>query len=206
MKLPVPLTVYAGLVVAGIGFTTNAHATPITYDISGIASGRIGATTFTNASVEVTGTGDTDGVVPIFFNGFMVYANVLSTTTVTIEGVGTAEITDPDQFEIWAIPFPAGDPQLPPRVIIGRVDHPPALDSITGMGFVVSDALTGYDLTTAMGPVVDYGGITFNLSCGGGTNQDPCISTTLGLLSFSSDISPTDQGTFVATLPPVPEG
>ena len=73
-------SVYAGLVVAILSLAPNAHATSITYEISGVASGTIGGTTFTNALVELTGTGDTANVTSLFsgevfgnpFNSFTV--------------------------------------------------------------------------------------------------------------------------------------
>jgi hypothetical protein len=191
----------APLVVAILSSAPYAHAIPITYDISGVASGEIGATTFTNASVELTGIGDTANVTSLFSG--TIFGNPFNTFTVTIGGVGTATITDPS--EIWAIPAPTEDLGTVPVVIIGRVDKPPALDSITGIGFVGSNALTGYDGTTVIGPIFDAGGIGFP-GCGG-PSQDPCIHTTLGLLSFSSNLTlppTTDQATFVATITPEP--
>jgi hypothetical protein len=176
------------------------HAGPITYEISGVASGKIGATTFTSASVELTGIGDTANVTSLFSG--VIFANPFSTFTVTIGGVGTATVTD--LSEIWAFPAPSGLSTVP-VVVIGRVDHPPALDSITGIGLVGSNALTGYEDNTGIGPITDAGAIGFP-GCGG-SGQDPCIHTTLGLLSFTSNLGlpPTTQATFVATLAPVPE-
>ena len=181
-------------------YAASANATSITYEISGVASGTIGATTFTNASVEETGIGDTANVTSLF--GGLIFGNPFSTLTVTIGGVGTATVTDAS--EIWAIPAPSGLSPVP-VVVIGRVDNPPALDSITGIGFVGSSALTGYEGATGIGPITDAGGIGFP-ACGGPT-QDPCIHTTLGLLSFSSNLTfpPTTEATFVATFQPVPE-
>jgi hypothetical protein len=85
------------------------------------------------------------------------------------------------------------------------VDKPPALDSITGIGSNASNALTGYVGNTGIGPITDAGDIGFP-GCGG-SGQDPCIHTTLGLLSFSQNLTlpPTAQTTFAATLGPVPE-
>jgi hypothetical protein len=190
----------APLVVAILSSAPNAHAIPITYDISGVASGKIGATTFTNASVELTGLGNTANVTSLFSG--TIFGNPFTTFTVTIGGVGTATITDPS--EIWAIPAPT-DLATVPVVVIGRVDKPPALDSITGIGFVGSNTLTGYEGTTGIGPITDAGGIGFP-GCGG-PSQDPCIHTTLGLLSFSSNIAlppTTTEATFVATITPEP--
>src|SRR4051812_17733922 len=84
----------APLVMALIGFVTVVEAGPITYVESGIASGTIGATTFTNASVQVTAIGDTANVVTLTDGSYTLYANVSSLTTVAIAGIGTATITD----------------------------------------------------------------------------------------------------------------
>jgi len=177
------------------------HAGPIKYDISGVASGQIGATTFTGASVELTGIGNTANVVSLF--GGTIFGDPFNTFTVTIGGVGTATITD--LSEIWAIPTPVGVANVP-VVVIGRVDAPPALDSITGIGLVGSAALTGYGDTTGIGPITGGGTIGFP-GCGG-TGQETCIHTSLGLLSFSANLNfpqaPTTQATFVATLVPEP--
>lgn len=198
MRLPLPF--YVGLVVIIFSLAPNAHAAPITYEISGVASGTIGVTTFTNASVELTGTGDTGNVTSFVVSGYTIFGNPFNMFTVTVGGIGTATITDPS--EIWAVPIGLFSV---PAVVIGRIDKPPALDSITGLGAVGSNVLAGYEDTTGIGPITDEGGIGFP-ACGG-PSQDPCVQTTLGLLSFSANLStnPTGQGTFVATLLSVPE-
>lgn len=181
----------------------SAHADGITYEISGMASGTIGSHTFTNATVEFTGTGDTANVTSLFSGA--VFANPFETFTVTIGGVGTATITDPSM--IWAVPTAGFDSIPVPIVVVGRIDKPPALDSITGLGVVGSTALAGYEGATGIGPITAEGGIGFP-ACGT-FPEDPCVQTTLGLLSFTANISPTGlpdhEATFVATLAPVPE-
>lgn len=195
------LSVYAGLVAAILSLAPSALADQITYEISGMASGTIGSNTFTNATVKFTGTGNTANVTSLFSGGL--FANPFDTFTVNIGGVGTATITDPS--EIWAVPTPGFDSIPVPIVVIGRIDKPPALDSITGLGIVGSDALAGYEGTTGIGPITSEGGIGFP-ACGGPT-EDPCVHTSLGLLSFTTNLStnPTGEATFVATLAPVPE-
>jgi hypothetical protein len=177
------------------------HANPIIYDITGVASGKIGATTFTGASVELTGIGDTANITSLFSG--TIFGNPFSTFKVTIGGVGTATITDAS--EIWAIPGPIGQAAVP-VVVFGRVDAPPALDSITGIGLIGSNALTGYEGATGIGPITDGGAIGFP-GCGG-LGQDPCIHTTLGVLSFTANLTfpvpPNTNATFVATLVPEP--
>jgi len=98
----------AAMVVAVFSFTLNAHADPITYEISSVASGQIGSTTFTNAEVDLIGTGDTANVTSFVVSGVTIFANPFSNFTVTIGGIGTATITD--LSEIWAIPTGLGVP------------------------------------------------------------------------------------------------
>jgi hypothetical protein len=191
----------ATLALVITGFSTAAHATPITFQLSGTASGTIGGTTFTDALVTLTGTGDTADIVSLF--GFAFAAPI--TTAVTIQGVGTATITDPTEILSTALPveIDEGAPILP-YVIIGRIDVPPALDSFTGIGAVGSAALLGYNLGTSIGPITGAGGIGFPRLCGT-IGHDPCLGTTLGTLSFTSNFDLTDESTFSASLQPVPE-
>jgi hypothetical protein len=185
-----------------LSLTPSAHATPITYEISATASGQIGATTFTNALVTLIASGNTSNVQTVFGGPYV--AEALNKTTVTIQGVGTATITDPTEIFSSVIPvqIDTGLPLLP-YVVIGRIDSPPALDSLTGIGFVGNNALLGYDLTTPLGPITSSpGGIGFLTPCGV-PGHDPCLATTLGRLSFTQNFSPTGEGTFQAA--PVPE-
>ena len=191
------------LVLFSVCAAQPAEAAPITYQLSSVASGQIGAMTFTNAQVSLIGTGDTANVVAFIDPSIpaSLFANPFSTFAITIGGVGTAIILDPSA--IWALPdlIPGFNPV--PLVLFGRLDAPPALDSITGIGFFGDPALAGYDGTTAIGPITGIGGIDFNPNCSTPGN-DPCLHTSLGLLRFS----PTEelgQGTFVATVAPVPE-
>ena len=199
----------ATLTLAVIGFTTAAHATPITYEISGVATGQIGGTPFTGAQINLIGHSNTANIVSFDVGlPFDIFASPLSMFTITIGGVGTATILDPSG--VWSFPgiVPDADDVPPvPFVLLGRIDHPPVLDSFTGIGVVGSNALTGYDLTTGIGPITDIGGIGFNPRCGIGFN-DPCILTSAGFLSFSTNGIAGTQGTFTATLGPqatVPE-
>jgi hypothetical protein len=191
----------AGLALAAVGFAPPANATPITYELSAIASGKIGGTTFSNALVELTGTGDTAGIVS---GADGTFANAFDTLTISIGGVGTATATVPT--EIISIPFVViGDPEIPPipLVIFGRTDSPPALDGITGLGALGSFALTDYALT-AIGPITDIGGMGFPVDCGT-PGHDPCMQTTLGFLSFATnDIFTDEKATFTATTVPEP--
>jgi hypothetical protein len=193
--------VLAVTALAAFGWVIPAQATPITYEISGMATGQIGAKPFNGVEVDLIGSGDTTNVTSFLVSGLAVFANPFSKLTVTIGGVGTATITDPS--EIWAVATP--NPANIPLVVMGRIDAPPALNSITGIGIVGSNTLAGYDDTTGIGPITDEGGIGFNPACST-PGHDPCVHTTLGLLRFTSNIDfPfTTQATFTATTVPEP--
>jgi hypothetical protein len=197
--------VFAALAVATVAFAPNAQATPIRYELTGAATGRIGNTSFTNANIDVVAIGDTANVVSVTDMGFTFYANPFSTFTIAIGSIGTATITDIS--ELFTIPQPVPGFTTVPGVIFGRTDHPPALDSITGIGFDFSNVLAGYTGATGIGPITDTGTFGFNPLCST-PGHDPCIHTTLGLLRFASNPdSPQDvttQTTFTATTVPEP--
>jgi hypothetical protein len=201
-----PLFVSFGLAVALVASAAQANAAPITYEFSGTASGAIGGTSFTDALVVFTGVADTDDVTSLLVSGFTFYAVPLDHLTVDIAGIGTATITV--ATEIFDIPLGIDDPsgQIPalPGLILGRVDNPPDLDSFTGMAGVFSDSLSGYDLTTSTGPVGGFGGVGFIEDCGT-SGIDPCIQTSLGALSLTTNIFTEGGGTFEATVQAVPE-
>jgi hypothetical protein len=71
---------------------TVAHAVPITYTLSGTASGSLGGTPFTNEAFFVTAVGDTANVRSI---GPGVPCNDLTNVTFTIGGVDSGYITSP---------------------------------------------------------------------------------------------------------------
>ena len=195
-----------GLALALVFVAQQANATPITYEFSGTASGAIGGTSFTDALVVFTGTADTADVVSLSFLGDTFYAVALDGLTVNIAGFGTATITD--ATEVFGIPQPFIDPEgeIPaiPLVILGRIDNPPDLDSFTGIASAGSNGLAGYDLTTSIGPIGDIGGVGGFNNCGTPGN-DPCLSTSLGALSFTTSILEQSGGQFTATLQNVPE-
>ena len=191
----------AALVAAWLCLAAVVEAAPITYVITGTASGMIGGTAFTNALVQVTATGDTGNVVPLNVGGYDYFANVPSATTVTIAGIGTATVTgaaapglSPNPVGIFAFPTPIQlEPTLPATavVVIGTLDFLPALIDFTGIGAVGGDALLGYDLRTSIGPI----------TAGGGVGYPPSlfVYTTLGNLSFTENLSGSSPGTFAAT-------
>ena len=198
--------VSAALSLTLVGFAgQQANAAPITYQFSGTGSGAIGGMLFTDALVLFTGTADTDDVVTLSFMDLTFYAVALDSLTVNIAGIGTATVTDPT--EVFDFPQAIIDPdgEIPPLpgLVLGRVDNPPDLGGFTGMAAVFSNSLAGYDLTTSVGPIADFGGVGFNENCAPG--PDPCIGTSLGFLSFTTNILGERGGTFTATPQGVPE-
>ena len=127
--------VLAVFAVATVAFAPTAQATPIRYELTGTASGKIGGTTFTNATIDLVGIGDTANVQTLTDMGFTFYANPLSTFTIAIGGIGTATITDISEF--FTIPQPTPGLTTVPGVVFGRTDNPPDLGGFTGIGFSV---------------------------------------------------------------------
>ena len=189
-----------GLAILLFGVAGLAQAVPITYTQTGIASGILGGSAFTNASILMTMIGDTDNIVgnPEFEeDGVVIPANIFFAnpgfaTTLNITGLGLVTITDPTA--IYAIPIPVdidedGDVD-PPVVIFGTVDHPPDLWSFTGLGGTFGQSLAGYHLG-AIGPITSTGGV--------GRDFSQEVNTSLGVLRFNSDIVESSRGTFTAT-------
>src|SRR5438874_1837668 len=77
-------------VVACLAHSNCVLANPITYTDQVIGSGKLGATTFTDALVTVTFTGDTSNVIP--GSGFVDFIITVGTATVNVQGVGTATL------------------------------------------------------------------------------------------------------------------
>lgn len=178
---------------------SSVLASPVTYNFSGIASGTLGGTAFTNALVQETATGNTTNIVSLMAvvsgNQVSFFAEPVSTVTITIAGLGSTTVTDPSA--ILAVPTPvvieSGFPDLP-YVYLGTLDNPPALNSTTGYGGIGSNALLGYNLATSFGPLTaSPGGIGYPAGL--------AIDTSRGSLSFTANIVPTGQGTFAATVP-----
>jgi len=197
-RLPCTFVLVTAILLFGIA--GSAQAVPITYTQTGIASGILGGSAFTNASILMTMIGDTDNIVgnPEFEEDGVVipanlfFANPSFATTLNITGLGLVTITDPTA--IYAIPIPVdidedGDVD-PPVVIFGTVDHPPDLWSFTGLGGTFGQSLAGYQLG-AIGPITSTGGV--------GRDFSQEVNTSLGVLRFNSDIVESSRGTFTAT-------
>jgi hypothetical protein len=183
--------------LAAIGiFAGAAWADLITYVETTTATGSLGGTAFTNASVTVTLTGDTSNIAPgpAPFGAFLVNPG---SATIRIDGLPLATFTDPVEI---AGSFNQPTPPSPwgvPLVLIATLDNPAGTD-ITGVVVEYGDpAFLGYGLG-ALGPISATGG---SASGPGGSHN-----TTRGVLLFSSDQNP-QAATFTATVvTPEPNG
>lgn len=82
------------MVVAGAccAMASPAHAAPVTYTMSGVASGRLGAMNFSDATFVVTASADTGTVSSL---GPGIPCNDPKGATFAIRGVGSGSITTP---------------------------------------------------------------------------------------------------------------
>jgi hypothetical protein len=175
------------------GFSTAAKADIITYILSGTNSGQIGTTTFTNALITLSLTGNTSGVInpqPGIFANF-------GTGMITISGIGTTTVTDPLEIVASATPNPLGDLGTFPFVLVLALE-PPTFDDGQGFGGLGSNGLLGYDLKSAIGPLTAAPG-------GVARPVGSIVHTALGNLTFTSDLTTTATGTFRAVVTTTPE-
>jgi hypothetical protein len=130
-----PLTTASIVLLLGLtGVVAAAYATPITYTEEATATGSLGASSFSDALVTITLTGDTSAVTGVTF-----FLNV-GPATVTVAGIGTAAFTDLTE---------AVDTPSPPRAGVADVTQ------FGAFILAVEDAaFASYDLKTAFGPVV----------------------------------------------------
>ena len=187
------LLVLMAITIGVLGWAAPAKAVPITYTLESIASGDLGGSTFTDALVTVTLTGDTSDVFepfPVEFPG--VFA-LVGTPTLTIEGLGTATFDDPNGYVALGGPaIPDADLPLP-WFIMAQFDDSTG-DSFTHILGIFDASLAGYDLQSGFGPLT---------SGGFGVVSVSVFSTTAGLLDFSGEGG--DPVTFTARVAAVPE-
>ncbi len=179
------------LAVIGI-FGGAAWSAPITYVETTTATGSLGGTAFTNASVTVTLVGDTSNIAPgpSPFDAFLVNPG---SATIKIDGFSLATFTDLVEVA-GSFNQPTPGPFGAPFVLIATLDNP-AGTSLTGVVYETGDpAFLGYDLT-ALGPISGTGG---KASGPGGPHN-----TSAGVLLFSSDHA-IEDATFTATVTPEP--
>jgi hypothetical protein len=164
-----------------------AQGTPITYTETAIATGTLGESSFSDALVTLTLTGDTSGVGPGPGPLSSCLVNV-GTADVTVDGLGTATLTG--TIEVVSCSFSGM-----PVVIIAQWDVPPDDGtSITHILGLTDDSLADYDLQSPLGPI---SGLGFGVADSG------IYPTTAGDLILSSGGDPVTLT--VNTANPVPK-
>jgi PEP-CTERM motif len=181
------LVVLAALGVLG----ATSSASPIVYTLTTTATGTLGASTFTNASVTVTLTGDTANIAfgPSPLNAALVNPG---SATIDISGLGTSTFTDSIEIlSSFDTPILGGVS----AVVIAQLDNPSG-DSVSGIALEDGPAFFGYNLIGPFGPISGTGGA--------GSGPANIFPTTAGNLQFT--IQPPNLGpsTFTAALVPEP--
>ncbi len=181
-----------GLLLA-LTFSLAASAAPINYTLTTTASGTLGASSFTDAMVTVTLTGDTSNVTP--GTGLITGALVNpGTATVSIFGLGTATFTDSigilSTFNGTAVFLGGSGSGVLIGQFIGPLNNP---TDITGILVQEGPVFFGYDLRGSLGPVS---------SRGGSSAPDPfaVFPTTGGILNFTAPPFDTGTTTFTAVV------
>jgi hypothetical protein len=164
------------------------HATSITYTLSTTASGTLGGSSFTDASVTVTLTGNTSGIT----SGPAPYTDVLinpGPTTITVSGIGTGTFTDP----IVVLDTLTDNSLLGQPAIL-------FLDTTTDTGIVLETGavFTTYDLNTSLGPISGLGGVA------SGSAITPVFPTTDGNLTWTVGQTLVDATFTAVTTTPEP--
>jgi hypothetical protein len=145
----------AALIVCGAG---AAAATPMTYDFSGIATGTLADNAF-DTTFDVLVTGDTSGVELLspgtYANGTVGFGNPSAgpvTFSITLTGLGVFSVTDPGYIFNLAQNGLGG------------------FGSSTDGDFAYMSApgLTGYELTTSLGPIAVTGTAIQHVETSGG--------------------------------------
>lgn len=131
-----------GLAVAVLGLmglTGRAEAALITYTETATISGTLGATSFSNALVTITGLADTNNVI-----GGGTFFSVPVVATVTVAGVGSGTLTDIVQVSSGI----NGNPEagFVAKKLVSDPFFTVLLDTRNA-------ALTNYDLKSPIGPV-----------------------------------------------------
>ena len=144
------ILVAALMMSAVLGWAAPIQAAPITYTVTSTASGTLGATAFADVLVTVELTADTSGVVEpapgVFVNQ--------GTATVTIDGLGTATLNDPNGYA--AVFFPQSVfPNCPCFAFFDDGANFPS--SGTAIFGLLDASLAGYDLQSAFGPLTGTG-------------------------------------------------
>jgi hypothetical protein len=160
----------------------RAGAAFVTYTETGVGSGTLGASSFTNALITFTQTSDTNSVIlgnppP---SGVIFFGAPDFTSTVNVAGLGTASITVPTFTQSTSSIEFAG-------VGLGDPNSGQPLPILLGVSAL---ALRTYDLRSSIGPIT---GTTISLPLGQpfATNLGPFVlASTAATATFQATVVP----------------
>jgi hypothetical protein len=158
--------------VVVLALAGRCEASPVTYLVTGVGTGTLGGSAFTDAQFLMVATADTDDVVSL--SGGDAFA-VDNQSALIIVGGMTAAFLDPSLTVVVPLAFIAG-------VATGTTGAPGF-----ALAAVENADLEFHDLTTSIGPL--DGPLRM-------ADPPPSINTTLGVLSFSS----LEDGVFLAAV------
>jgi hypothetical protein len=181
------------MVAVLLAWVTSAQGATITYVESAIATGTMGSTPFTNASVTVTLTADTSTVATVFGGAVLVNPG---SATVSVGGFG-GPFTMLGSIEAFSTynalvhgSSLAGIAQIDPS-------GPP---NFTGILVQSDPALYGYNLRDAFGPIVDSPGLvstgdtSFYATTGGTLHMTSATTSTLTVTGGDGTDAPLPGG------------
>ena len=120
----------------------SSQAGTLSYTQVSTLSGTIGGTAFTNATVTFQTSADTANTI----SGGGAYL-LAGTTTVDIDGIGTATLNGSDSFGVFALSFNglkvAGFADITTQVAIAYIGIPTAYDLSTAASFTGTNAFVG---------------------------------------------------------------
>jgi hypothetical protein len=170
-KLVSPFSLSLVTFVTSLALAGMTFAAPITYTFSGMGSGTVNGTPFTNADYTIMLIGDTTAITKPSND----YVLVGTQVTMAITTVGTATVTD----SVWIF-----DGQQASRLGIGRNGPGNLLD-------VGNAAFATYALATSLGPISGLNASSLN--------QFTNLASTLGPITLSSSGPVTFQASLAST-------
>lgn len=171
--------VMVAVMVVGVMLSaTAAQASPITYTFTGIGSGSVGNTSFTNKAFTLGFTGDTDNVV--WNAGFGIWENQpIAPATIAIGGFGSGMFISPPLL-VWGSPG---------YQAVGFGDAAYSYDYM----YLFNALFVPYDLTTPFAPVSG--------PAGAGILSSYAVKANFGGQDQVLEITPSGDMTFSASVP-----
>ena len=184
---------FIGSALAVFAFAAPAAALPVTYTITGIGSGSLNNTPFTNDFVTVTIPADTSNIQSQPSLGSFIFRNpATGPATVNVAGVGTDTLRNAAAYSSQGTSFTPAQAGF--SSLTGSVP-PFTPSSVDPFWTTINSAFASYALATSIGPVPGAASTAFNT----------IPTTTSGILApggFQLTSMPTSS--FAANVVPLP--